>query len=84
VNVYRYVLKVVPKVNGKEVVAMLKAIHVPGDREASRFKAQPAVEKLGAMNLREAAEIVRDWGGNACVECLPTHTLDEDWHEQDA
>ena len=59
VHFYRNVFTVVPKGRVKEVAAMLKAIHAQEDRQAARDKAQAVVEKLTAMRLGQAAEIVR-------------------------
>jgi hypothetical protein len=43
----------------KEFAAMLKAIHGQEDRAAARTKADQVIEKLVAMKLGAAAEIVR-------------------------
>ena len=48
-----------PRGKIKEVAAMLKAIHAQEDRAAAREKAQAVVEKLAAMRLGQAVEIVR-------------------------
>jgi len=58
VHFYRNVFTVVPRGKIKEVAAMLKAIHAQEDRAAD-LKAQAVVEKLAAMRLGQAAEIVR-------------------------
>jgi putative transposase len=42
----------------KEVAAMLKAVHAQEDAQAAREKAAQVVEKLKAMKLARAAEIV--------------------------
>src|SRR5581483_10615660 len=42
-----------------EVAAMLKAIHAQEDREAAEAKAAAVVEKLTALKLARAAEVVR-------------------------
>jgi transposase-like protein len=42
----------------KEVAAMLKAIHAQEDAKAAKEKALQVVEKLRAMRLAKAAEIV--------------------------
>ena len=42
----------------KEVAAMLKAIHAQEDRDAAREKARLVIEKLRAMKLRDAAELI--------------------------
>lgn len=59
VHFYRNVFTAVPKGKAKEVAAMLKAIHAQEDRAAAREKAARVVEKLEAMRLGKAAEIVR-------------------------
>lgn len=48
----------VPKSKGKEVAAMLKAIHAQEDREAAQRKSEDVVSKLRAMKLGKAAEFV--------------------------
>jgi transposase-like protein len=59
VHFYRNVFKVVPTSKAKHVAAMLKAIHAQEDRQAASDKAQAVAEKLQAMRLSAAAEIVR-------------------------
>jgi putative transposase len=59
VHWYRNVRSVAPKGRVKEVMAMLKAIHAQEDRAAAREKAQAVIEKLAALRLSQAAEIVR-------------------------
>ncbi len=59
VHFYRNVFSVVPKSKVKEVAAMLKAIHAQEDRQAAREKGRAVVEKLTAMRLAQAAEIIR-------------------------
>ena len=49
-----------PKGKGKEVAAMLKAIHAQEDRPAAEQKADQVVLKLESMKLGEAASLVRD------------------------
>jgi hypothetical protein len=44
----------------KEVAAMLKAIHAQEDKEAARKKAADVVEKLKAMKLAKASELVKE------------------------
>jgi putative transposase len=44
----------------KEAAAMLKAIHAQEDRQAAKEKATQVVEKLRAMKLAKAAEIVEN------------------------
>ena len=58
VHFYRNVFTVVPKSKAKNVAAMLKAIHAQEDRQAALEKAQAVAEKLRAMQLAAAAEIV--------------------------
>jgi transposase-like protein len=48
----------VPSGKVKEVAAMLKAIHAQEDRDAAREKARLVIEKLRAMKLRDAAELI--------------------------
>jgi len=56
----RNVTKQVPSSKLKEVTAMLKAIHAQEDQQAAQKKADDVVEKLEAMKLAQAAQIVRD------------------------
>ncbi|MGA9059316.1 MAG: IS256 family transposase [Terriglobia bacterium] len=58
VHFYRNVWTKVPSGKVKEVAAMLKAIHAQEDRAAAREKARQVVEKLAAMKLRDAAELL--------------------------
>jgi transposase-like protein len=44
----------------KEVAAMLKAIEAQEDKEAARKKAADVVEKLKAMKLAKASELVKE------------------------
>jgi transposase-like protein len=60
VHWYRNVFTAVPKAKVKAVAAMLKAIHAQEDRQAARRKVEDVVEKLGAMKLGKAAQIVRE------------------------
>lgn len=62
VHFYRNVLTAVSTGKVKEVAAMLKAIHAQEDAQAAKEKAHQVVEKLRAMKLAWAAEIV-----TACV-----------------
>jgi transposase-like protein len=59
VHFYRNVFTVVPKGKIKEVVAMLKAIHAQEDRGEAQRKGKLVVEKLKALKLSKAAEIVK-------------------------
>jgi putative transposase len=58
VHFYRNVWTAVPTGKVKEVAAMLKAVHAQEDAQAAREKAARVVEKLKAMKLARAAEIV--------------------------
>jgi transposase-like protein len=58
VHFYRNVFSLVPSGKVREVAAMLKAIHAQESREAAESKARDVVEKLKAMKLRAAAELV--------------------------
>jgi transposase-like protein len=58
VHFYRNVWTKVPSDKVKEVAAMLKAIHAQEDRDAAREKARLVIEKLRAMKLRDAAELI--------------------------
>lgn len=58
VHFYRNVWTAVPSGKVKEVAAMLKAVHAQEDAQAAREKAARVVEKLKAMKLARAAEIV--------------------------
>jgi putative transposase len=58
VHFYRNVWTAVPTGKVKEVAAMLKAIHAQEDARAAKEKALLIVEKLRAMRLAKAAEIV--------------------------
>jgi putative transposase len=60
VHWYRNVFTVVPKGKVKAVAAMLKAIHAQEDRQAAVRKAEDVAEKLEAMKLGKAAQIVRE------------------------
>ena len=60
VHFYRNVWTAVPTGKVKEVAAMLKAIHAQEDRQAAKEKANQVVEKLRAMKLAKAAEIVEN------------------------
>jgi putative transposase len=58
VHFYRNVWTKVPSGKVKEVAAMLKAIHAQEDRDAAREKARLVMEKLRAMKLRDAADLL--------------------------
>ena len=71
VHFYRNVWTAVPTGKVKEVAAMLKAIHAQEDRQAAKEKAPQVVEKLRAMKLAKAAEIVE----NGIEETLSYYAL---------
>ena len=78
VHWYRNVFTAVPKGKVKAVAAMLKAIHAQEDREAARRKAKDVAEKLEAMKLGNAAQIVRDGVEETlCYMVFPT----EHWRQ---
>ena len=58
VHFYRNVFSHVPRGKMREVAAMLKAIHAQESREAAEAKAQNVIEKLTAMKLKAAADLV--------------------------
>jgi len=58
VHFYRNVFSHVPRGKMREVAAMLKAIHAQESREAAESKSRDVVEKLKAMRLKAAAELV--------------------------
>ena len=58
VHFYRKVWTAVPTSKGKEVAAMLKAIHAQEDRAAARQKAELVAAKLKEMKLADAAALV--------------------------
>lgn len=60
VHFYRNVLSVVPSSKGREVAAMLKAIHAAEDRESAGETADRVIDKLKAMKLTQAAKKVED------------------------
>jgi transposase-like protein len=60
VHFYRNVWTAVPTGKGKEVAAMLKAVHAQEDRQAAKEKARQIVDKLRAMKLIKAAELVEN------------------------
>jgi transposase-like protein len=63
VHFYRNAFTAVPTGKAREVAAMLKAIHAQEDRPAAEAKAAQVVEKLTAMRLSKAAEMVRSGVG---------------------
>lgn len=60
VHFYRNVFTAVPRSKGKEVAAMLKAIHAQEDREVAKEKAKAVAQKLRDIKLKEAAKKVED------------------------
>jgi len=58
VHFYRDVLRLAPRGKSREVGAMLKAIHAQEGRQEARGKADAVAEKLKAMKLQKAAEVV--------------------------
>jgi transposase-like protein len=58
VHWYRNIFSHVPSTKVREVAAMLKAIHAAEDAEAAREKAAAVTEKLRALRLTKAAEMV--------------------------
>lgn len=60
VHFYRNVFSVTPRSKGKDVAAMLKAIHAQEDKDAAKEKAAMVVAKLREMKLKEAAKKVED------------------------
>ena len=60
VHWYRNIFSHVPSTKVREVARMLKAIHAQEDLEAARGKAAAVIEKLRAMKLGKAAELVED------------------------
>ena len=71
VHFYRNVWTAFPTGKVKEVATMLKAIHAQEDAEAAKQKARLIVEKLRAMKLAKAAEIVE----NGIDETLSYYSL---------
>jgi putative transposase len=63
VHWFRNVLSAIPTGKGREVVAMLKAIHAQEDRIAAEKKAVDVVAKLHQMKLSKAAKIVDEGVG---------------------
>ena len=59
VHFYRNGFSIVPHAKVKEVAMMLKAIHAQEDRVAAEFKINSVCEKLDALKLKKASEIVR-------------------------
>jgi transposase-like protein len=66
VHFYRNVFSATPHGKAKEVSLMLKAIHAQENKKAAREKAAQVVDKLKAMRLEKAAQIV----ASGCDETL--------------
>ena len=71
VHFYRNVFSHVPRRIGRQVAAMLKAIHAQESRAAALVKAQDVIAKLEAMKLAAAAELVE----NAIKEALTYYSF---------
>jgi putative transposase len=74
VHWYRNVFSHVPSTKVREIAAMLKAIHASEDIVAAREKAVRVVEKLAALRLTRAAELV----GAAVEETLTYYAFPEE------
>ncbi|RXH55439.1 Mobile element protein [Granulicella sibirica] len=71
IHFYRNVWTAVPTGKVKQVATMLKAIHAQEDAEAAKQRACLVVEKLRAMKLARAAEIVE----NGIAETLSYYSM---------
>jgi transposase-like protein len=69
VHFYRNVFTTVPTTKVGDVAAMLKAIHACEDRESALAKAEAVAQKLEAMKLSKAAQIVREGVGETLAYC---------------
>lgn len=58
VHFYRNVFSHVPRGKMREVAAMLKAIHAQEGRESAESKSKDVIDKLRAMKLKAAADLV--------------------------
>jgi putative transposase len=58
VHWYRNIFSHVPSTKVREIAAMLKAIHAGEDIVAAREKAVQVIEKLRALRLTRAADLV--------------------------
>jgi putative transposase len=74
VHWYRNIFSHVPSTKVREIAAMLKAIHASEDIGAAREKAVRVVEKLAALRLTRAAELV----GAAVEETLTYYAFPEE------
>jgi Transposase, Mutator family len=83
VHFYRNVFSHVPNGKVAEVARMLKAIHAQEDRKAASAKAMEVVERLKAMKLKSAADLVGAEGrrDNELLR-LPIHALAADPNAQ--
>ena len=59
---YRNIFSHVPSTKVREIAAMLKAIHASEDLAAAREKAIRVIEKLRALRLTRAADLVEAAG----------------------
>jgi len=83
VHWYRNIFSHVPSTKVREIAAMLKAIHASEDLVAAREKAIRVIEKLRALRLIRAAELVED-RGDADLLRLPGGALAAYPHQQSA
>jgi len=60
VHFYRNVFSHVPSTRVREVAAMLKAIHAQENKEAAQQKAALVIDKLKAMKLKAAAQLLEN------------------------
>jgi transposase-like protein len=60
VHFYRNVFSHVPSTRVREVAAMLKAIHAQENKEAAQQKAMLVIDKLKAMKLKAAAQLLEN------------------------
>ena len=75
----------VPSTKGREIAAMLKAIHAGEDLAAAREKANRVIEKLRGLRLSRAAELVEAAiEENTRLLRLPGGALAADSHQQPA
>ena len=74
VHWYRNIFSHVPTTKVREVATMLKAIHAAEDADAARQKAAAVIEKLKAMKLTKAADLV----ANAFEETLAYYRFPEE------
>jgi putative transposase len=60
IHFMRDVFTAVPRIRGKEVAAMLKAIYAQENRKSAQDKAEAVAVRLDEMRLSKAADIVRN------------------------